>query len=401
MDLGSEGSSVKIGVKMFGEFSITINGNTLTNLKGRTKRVWMLIQYLIVRRFDPAPIDRLIGDIWDGKSCGDPENALKNLVYRARTLLRELSGQPLQFIVFLNGTYAWHNQYECDVDAERFLQYAGKAGRTDVPEKKRIAWYRKAIGLYRGDFLPKSAYSSWVITLATRYAALYNRCVREVCGLLAGQGRYDEIVPICEAALRLFPYEEPTHLFLLRAYLNTDCRKKAFDHYNRAVKMFYREFGVDLSDFFRSGGGRPRGSARPESDLETIRDDLKEKADPEGAFFCDYDMFKCMYRSQVRLMPRTGHSVFLILFTLRRPDGGAPAPETLKAASEKLKTAILTGMRKGDIVASCSSTQYIAMLQTVTVETAQGVVKRILRRFKFEYRRNAVKVVTKITSLIE
>ena len=39
-----------IEIQMLGEFAITINGNTITNLKGRTKRVWMLIEYLIANR---------------------------------------------------------------------------------------------------------------------------------------------------------------------------------------------------------------------------------------------------------------------------------------------------------------------------------------------------------------
>ena len=386
---------------MFGEFSITINGNTLTNLKGRTKRVWMLIQYLIAGRAEPAPMDRLLKEIWDGRACGDPENALKNLVYRARTLLRELSGDQSQFIVFLNGTYAWNNQYECAVDSEQFLEYMEKARRTDAPVQERIEWYRRAVGVYRGGFLPKSAYSTWVISRSTRYAEHYNHCVLELCRLLAERKRYGEIIPVCETALRLFPYEEPTHALLLQAYSNTGQRSRAFDHYNRAVKMFYREFGVNLGDFLRPRSSRPPESARPETDLETIRSDLKEKTEARGAFFCDYEMFKCLYRSQVRSIPRTGHSVFLILFTITSPDGGTPDPEATKSASEKLKDAILTSLRKGDAVASCSSTQFIAMLQTVTVETAQGVIQRILRKFRFEYRRDAVEIDTKITSLIE
>ena len=399
MDLGFEGSSARIEVRMFGEFSITINGNTLTNLKGRTKRVWMLIQYLIAERSDPVPMDRLLREIWDGRACGDPENALKNLVYRARTLLRELSGDQSQFIVFLNGTYAWNNQYECAVDSEQFLDCCAKAKREKVQEK-RIDWCRRAIVLYRGGFLPKSAYSTWVILRRARYAEHYSRCVLQLCRLLGEQERYAEVVPVCEGALRLFPYEEPMHVLLLQAYVNLGRRSKAFDHYNRVVKMFYREFGVDLGDVLRPYSARPAESARPESDLETIRSDLREKTEARGAFFCDYDMFKCLYRSQMRIIPRTGHSVFLLLFSITAPDGGPPEPEAAKYAAEKLKDAILTSLRKGDSVASCSSTQYIAMLQTVTAENAQGVVQRILRRFRFEYRRDAVKIDTKITSLI-
>ena len=296
MGLNPQGGPVKIGIRMFGEFSITINGNTLTDFKGRTKRVWMLIQYLAARRSSPAPMERLLKDIWDGRACGDPENALKNLVYRARALLRDLSGDQSQFIVFLNGTYAWNNQYECDIDSERFVESADRAGREELPPEYRIECCREAIGLYRGGFLPKSAYSSWVITLGTRYAELYNRCVRRLCGLLAGQGRRGEAAGACEAALRLFPYEVPTHVLLLQAYMETGRRGKAFDHYEQTVRLFNREFGVDLGEYLRPYAGRGPESVRPESDLETIRNDLQEKADPQGAFYCDYDMFKGLYR---------------------------------------------------------------------------------------------------------
>lgn len=395
------GKSTKIGIQMFGEFSITINGKTLTNLKGHTKRVWMLIQYLIAQRSVPVPLDRLLREIWDGRDCGDPENALKNLVYRARSILRDLSGDQSQFIIFLNGTYVWNNQYECNVDSERFLDYAEKACLEKARDEKRIRWYQKAIGLYQDGFLPKSAYSTWVILQSTRYMGLYLRCVVGLCGLLAQKNRFEEMIPVCEEALRLFPYEEPVHILLLQAYSNTGCEGKAFDHYDRAVKLFYQEFGVNLGGLFKPYVSRVSDSSRPQTDLESIQSDLQEKTKAKGAFYCDYDMFKYLYRSQVRLMPRSGLSIFLILFTMSGKDGCVPNPEELRTASEKLKNAILTGMRRGDTVASCSATQYIALLQTVTSETAQGVVQRVMRKFRFDYRRDAVHVTTKITSVME
>jgi DNA-binding SARP family transcriptional activator len=58
--LYSAKSAEEIGIQMFGEFSITVNGKTLTIQKGRTKRVWMLIQYLIARRHETVPIDQMI-----------------------------------------------------------------------------------------------------------------------------------------------------------------------------------------------------------------------------------------------------------------------------------------------------------------------------------------------------
>ncbi|MCI1966075.1 MAG: bacterial transcriptional activator domain-containing protein [Oscillospiraceae bacterium] len=393
--------NIKIEIQMFGEFSITINGKTLTKLKGRTKRVWMLIQYLIVHRSATVPLNRMLRDIWDGRTCGDPENALKNLVYRARTLLRDLAGDQSQFIVFINGTYAWNNRHECKVDSELFLEAVEKARSKKVSDEKRIQCYRKALRLYQNGFLPKSSYSKWVILQSTRYRAMYLSCVKGLCALLSQKERYDEVVPVCEAALRLFPYEESMHILLMRACSNAGCSGKAFDHYDHAVKLFYQEFGVNLSGLFKPCVGKRADSSRPQTDLESIRGDLQEKTKITGAFLCDYDMFKCLYRSQVRMMPRTGLSIFLVLFTLTGSDGRPPEPEALRVASDKLKEAILTGMRRGDVVASCSATQYIAMLETVISETAEGVVQRVMRKFRFGYRRDAVRVVTKAISIIE
>lgn len=389
-------SAEEIGIQMFGEFSITVNGKTLTIQKGRTKRVWMLIQYLIARRHETVPIDQMVGDIWDGRKCGDPCNALKNLVYRARKILQDLSGSQSQFIIFFNGTYTWNNQYKCRVDSEEFLRYAKKACSPKYSDAQRIKAYQKAIKLYKGNFLPRSAFNTWVIKESIRYANLYKRCVVDLCKLLAKQNRFEEIIPVCENALSLFPYEESIHVLLLQAYSKTGRTEESFDHYNRAVKMFYQEFGVDLSEFFKPYAKKVSEKSRTQTNLGVILSDLKEKDKLEGAFFCDYDIFKFLYRSQIRTMPRTGLTTFLILFTLDAKDGGTPDPEVLKVASEKLRNAILSSMRKGDTVAPCSATQYIVMLQTVTMETAQSVVQRVMRKFKFEFRRNSVKVTTDI-----
>lgn len=386
---------------MFGEFSITINGKTLANQKGRTKRVWMLIQYLIARRHKTIPLEQLVRDIWDGHECGDPANALKNLVYRARKILNDLSGDQSQFILFIDGTYAWNNQYKCRVDSEEFLQYVKKARLPKSTDKQKVKAYQKAIKLYKGSFLPKSAYSTWVIEESVRYADLYMQCAVDLCKLLSKQNRFEEIIPICERALHLFPYEDSLHMLLLHAYAKMGRMGEAISHYDRAVKTFYQEFGVDLSEFFKPYAQKVSGKSRIQTKLSVILSDLKEKEKLEGAFFCDYDIFKFLYRSQVRTMPRTGLTTFLILFTLGGKDGGTPDPEVLKIASEKLKNAILSSMRKGDTVAPCSATQYIAMLQTVTMETAQSVVQRVLRKFKFEFRRNAVQVTTDIASIME
>ena len=55
-----------------------------------TKKAWMLIQYLIANRKNAVSIGHLVSDIWGQEESRDPLNVLKNLVYRARNILKEL-----------------------------------------------------------------------------------------------------------------------------------------------------------------------------------------------------------------------------------------------------------------------------------------------------------------------
>lgn len=391
-------SDIKIDVAMFGEFSITIDGHQLTNLKGRTKRVWMLIQYLIANRHKELTLDNIVEVLWEDNECGDPLNALKNLIYRARALLKELSGNDrLEFIKYEHNTYAWNNSFDCTVDSELFEQYCKQGRDISNSAHVRIENMKKALALYKGEFLPKSSYSSWVISSAAYYSALYNECVIKLCGLLIEEQRFAEIVEICEIALKYAPFEEAIHKMLLYGYISMGQRGQALDHYNEVVDLFYRELGVDITDSLRPIYKQLINSINHiEIDLSVINNDLREAAAAEGAFYCDYDVFKSIYRVQARTILRTGQSIYILLFTLTDPEGAIPQPEVAKVAVSRLKDSILYSLRKGDVVSSFSATQFIVMLPVITYENAQKVADRILQKFHFSYRKDNVTVSVRI-----
>ena len=391
----------KISVKMFGEFSLTINGNTLEGLKGHTKRVWLLIQYLLANRFHEVPLNSLIAVLWSDRECGDPVNALKNLVYRARVLLRDLSGgRDFPYILFTNDTYAWNNKYPCTIDTEKFTAYWKMGENRTASPKIRLENYKKAIDLYKGEFLPKSSYNKWVISVSSEYSDLYRHCVAKACGLLIGMRRFDDMIPVCETALSYAPLEISFHKLLIYACVSAGRRNKALECYNRATVLFYKELGVDMSDTLRPLYHRFLShSASMETDLSAIKNDLREDSLAGGAFFCDYDVFKSIYRIQARLVLRTGQPIFVILFTLIGTNGKQPPAETEKNAAAKLKAAILVSLRKGDIVTAYSSTQFIAMLPLINYENTCAVTERILKKFRFDYRKGDVKILTKVAPL--
>ena len=391
----------QIQIKMLGEFSITINGNQLTNLKGRTKRVWMLIQYLIANRHKENSTEKLVEVLWPDNQCNDPLNALKNLVYRARELLKGLSGNDkAEYIQYIHNTYSWNNSYSCLIDTEQFTEFYRRGSDVSKTQEERVEAFKDALQLYCGEFLPKSAYSNWVISASAYYANLYNQCVLRCCGLLIDLRRFDEVTQICENALIYSPLEESIHKMLLFGYLSTGQRNKALDHYNHVIDLFYRELGVDISESMRALYKQLVNSINNvEMDLGVIKNDLKEASAVEGAYYCDYDIFKSIYRIQARSVARTGSSVFIVLFTISGLDGELPKPRVAKLASERLKATIMDSLRKGDTVASYSATQFIVMLPLISYENAEMVVDRILQKFRFRYRRDNVKISTRINAL--
>lgn len=386
---------------MFGEFSITVNGKTLTNFKGKTKRIWMLVQYLIAHRRETVPLDRLVADLWNGSACGDPKNALKNLVYRARAAFRELSSSgKYQFIVFEDGTYHWNSEYGCEVDAERFEALCAECLDSSRPEEDRIAAFRQAAALYRGDYLQKSSWCAWAAEQSEKYKQTYQDCAERACGLLLNLGRFDEAAAVCRGALTFLPYELSLHCLLLQAYIGSGKRSLAFDHYNRTKELFYRAFCIDVSDqllpYYRqlvSGGAQTR------ADLAAIQRDLAEKPAGRGAFFCDYDIFRNIYRAQARMVSRTGGRVFLALFTLSGEDGSAPENAALYSAAEKLKSAIVSSLRRSDVAAPYSTSQFVAMLPSAAYEDAQKAADRVEKKFRFSCRRSGLLLTTTLSPI--
>jgi len=394
-------SEKKIKVTMLGEFSITINGHQLTNLKGRTKRVWMLIEYLIANRHKDISIEALTDVLWEEDECGDPLNALKNLVYRARELLKDLAQNPNeQYIEYIRNTYAWNNSYLCTVDTEQLVDFWKQGGDASQSDETRIQAYKSAIELYRGEFLPKSLYSRWVISQGTYYTNVYNECIIKSCGLLIEHHRFDEVITICESALSFTPLEESIHKLLLFAYISIGNRNKALDHYNYAIDLFYKELGVNISDSLRPLYKELINSINQvEMDLSVIKNDLKEAVAESGAYYCDYDVFKSIYRIQARSVIRSGQSIFIVLLTVSDLNGETPSQEVAKLAADRLKSAIMESLRKGDTVASYSATQFIVMLPLISYENTEIVTGRILQKFHFRYRKDDVKVSTRINAL--
>ncbi len=374
-----------VKVKMLGGFSISFQDRELTDDQGRTKKVWTLIEYLLANYGTSVSQEKLIEAVWQGEEYDNPLNALKNLVYRARTALKGICPpeQPLDFILFERNTYAWNPKLPCEIDIEQMEVLRKAAADKGRSTDERIADYEKAILLYGGEFLPKSSYLDWVIGKNAYYASLYLDCVLELLPLYNQTENYEKTVLLCEAAIEHCPYEESIHQALLISYGKTRQKKKAVAHYQHISEMFYDEFGIRLSDeTTKIYKDIIKEMHNVELDLSVIMEDLKEAGEKPGAFFCEYDIFKQIYQLQARSVRRTGLSIHVALLTLTDRHGNMPADSSLKMGMKRLKECVVGSLRKGDVVSPYSAAQLVIMLPLTTYEDGNLVLNRITKKFE-------------------
>lgn len=380
-----------INIKMLGKFQIEYDGKVLSDDQSRTKQVWILLEYLLTNRRSDISVDRLIDVLWEDGGVDNPANALKNLIYRLRNLLAGLGEGGKNLILFKRGMYSWNNEAECVIDTEQMEKSCEKA-KTATTEEKKIACLTAAVDIYQGDFLSAFSYEKWVVPLSTYYKNLFSKSVKTLADMLWERSEYEQIDRICSKAVRLDPFDEQCHMMKMKALVALDKTKEALEHYGYVTELFYSELGITPSEELRDiYNDIVKNDKHVEADILTIRENLKEQEGDgiRGAFFCGYEVFKNIYRIEARTIERSGQSIFVGLFTLNSVSGKKSAHSPKEDVMELLKKAIIMSLRRGDVVARFSPSQYITMLPTLTYENSEIVRERIYKNFRSLYKGNA------------
>ncbi|WP_405728657.1 BTAD domain-containing putative transcriptional regulator [Anaerotignum sp.] len=372
-------------ITMFGEFTISNGKEIITDQANRSKKVWTLLEYLIVHRDRAITQKELVDLLWPGNDTKDPINTLKVLMHRVRTLLDELgkdSGKKM--IYYKSGAYGWNDELKYSIDTAEFeaiLQHGSEADKD-----KKLDYLLQAIRLYQGDFLQKNATDPWIVELSGVYKAKFLQASSEAAEMLFEQHRYTELISLCRHVIKFNPYEETFYLYLLKALVKTQQADKAQEEYRHISELFFREFGITPSEELTAIYKEVvETSHMPEMNLEIIKEKLTEEP-TEGSFYCEFEFFKTIYRLEARSAARTGQSVYIGLMTVMNAKGDdLPNQKTTNRVMDALQETIRRSLRKGDIFTRYSLNQYLIMLPTTTYETSNMVMERIKKAYRREF----------------
>lgn len=373
-----------INISFLGDFSFEYDGKRISDNINRSKKLWALLEYIATFRDRYIPKDELIGLMWEGESedSSNPGGALKTMLHRIRVMLEELN-YPHDIILQGNGSYYWNSKIPVTTDIDDFEKLANTASNKLLGTEDRLTAYMRASELYRGDFLLKNASEAWIVPISTYYHSLFLSTAYSIIELLDQEGHYAEMEQICAKAVNIDKYDESLHYYLIKAQAKQGNYQAALNHYEYTNDLLYRQFGVnpskELTALYREIVEKNRGV---ETDLVQIKDSLKEAESVPGAFFCQYEFFKDIYRLESRAAARTGSSIYISLVTITDAVGSMPQKKLLNKAVDKLSESIKGSLRRGDVYARYSVSQFIIMMPSLTYENGEMVMQRIVNNFR-------------------
>lgn len=374
-------------VQMLGQFTLRYGDRTISDSDDRSRRVWSLLAYMLYNHGRSFAQEELIHLYWsNGEKSADPGNALKSIFHRIRTALDKLQpGLGRLLIRRKAGRYFWNNVMPLSLDTEDFEAHfhaAEAAGDDDV----RLAEYQAALALYAGDPLPRMTDEIWTIPIVAYYHSLYTRAAAGAIELLEKQERTAEAVALCRRAIHIEPYQEDLYEHLMRGLLRTGDMKGAMSVYEEMSELLFAHFGVMPSETLRT---LYRQATRTVNDrtltMDEVCSQLAEPAPHGGAMVCEYDFFKILYRSEVRSIARNGHSANICLLSVSGKDGEMLARRSLDPAMNNLQVLVQNNLRRGDVIARCSISQYIILLPQANYENSRMVADRLVSAFYRRY----------------
>ena len=374
-------------VRMLGEFSVRMGQREISDGDNRSRKVWLLLAYMIYCRSRPVAQEELVGLLWgEEEGSSNPLNALKTMFHRVRATLDQLdpaAGHTL--IVRRSGNYAWNPDVAFRFDVDDFERLCRDAG-AETDEDARLETQLEALALYQGDFLSKLSAEPWVVPISAYFHNLYTRTVLEALPLLEQRKRFSEAAELCRRALGMEPYNEVLYQHLMRDLLAQGDQRGAITAYDEMSELLFDSFGVMPSDETRA---IYREAVRTVNDravsLVMVKEQLREPEEAGGALFCDYDFFKVLYHAEARAIARSGDAVHICLLSVTGENGQELPKRSLDRCMDNLQELIRSCLRKGDIASRCSVSQYILMLPQANYENSCKVCQRIIKAFCRQY----------------
>ncbi len=375
-------------VKLFGDFSAACNGQPLVLEENAGKPARLILAFLLMKRGCAVSNEELADNLFaDTAALQSGLDALREAFASAwpgREAIRE--------------GYGIAEDISCVTDVDVFEAAVKEALAEGSNNERRILFCREALEAYAGDFLPEFAGLAWVTPYVLRYQEMCYYCVKTAYRIYQEKRDPIPLIGLLEKVTGIYPLEEEFRIMYISSLYALDRIKEAVDEYDFFTTLLYDELGISPSDemveLYKKITGTLNSFA---SSIAFIRTDMNEETRGRGAYYCNYQSFTNTYRFVVRHIERSGQTAYLMLLTFS--DLGNDTVE-LNKKMQKISLAFHTvareSLRRGDVYARYSPSQFILLLMDISEENCKVVSARIQERFLNYYQDSEVSLHFKV-----
>jgi DNA-binding SARP family transcriptional activator len=202
--------------RLLGSLEVRVDGTPVSSWNGQ--RGTSVLRYLLSRRRHACGRDELLEEFWPDVPAGAARNRLQVAVSGLRRAFLDVT--PLSIVEYADGGYRINPELRVEVDVESFergLRAAGAVDRAGDRDEARAA-YRRAVGLYRGDFAADAPFEQWTLLPRESLRIKLVDALDRLSRMELADGRIDDCIGTAHRMLDVDPCREDAHRLLMHCY---------------------------------------------------------------------------------------------------------------------------------------------------------------------------------------
>ncbi len=234
-------------INTLGHFELYLGSEPLDKDRFGGQKPLMLLKSLVLRGLQDIPKEILVNDLWPDTAAAAGEKNFKTNLHRVRKALEPVPHPVFgySYIRQKAGLVSLDPDLVC-LDTGLFAAYAETAGRHEAAMRyeQALAYYDRALSLYRGDFFADDLYLEQVEQKREYFRLKYLELLPKKARLLEELDRVETAVDVWHRLLEQDPYSERACRNLMILYADAGRRQAAVDLFNRFRDRLEQDLGA-------------------------------------------------------------------------------------------------------------------------------------------------------------
>lgn len=378
-----------IKINLLGQFTFEYKDKNVFFEQLAPKQLSSLMTMIAINAPQSVSKEEIIETLWTKEELSS--SALKFSIHRLRNLLDQ-EFQLYDLIQNSSGGYFFNKKYDVEID----LCILRDAYSNYITNKTiSFETLKTAVQLYQGKVALKMD-SPWLIHAQSRFHKMYLTLVELYFNECMEREDYHDCLNIAKLGLKIDPTNETAAYYQFAALIELKNYDEAYALYQSLSTYFSQELGQTLSERFKAYHALLiKQLEHNHLDYNKMKELLNDKTFENGAFVCDFDLFRHLYQLECRKLIRDENKSFLIFFELQGKDDSA----LKRSYSSRLIQLLISSIRKGDIISRINNSQIALLVRCKTLESGQVMIERILTLF-YEKFQNELTIKYKIEEIL-